>query len=147
MMSGNVADKHDVYSEQGDAKESSGSALRHQSSKGHSEPMDQVHLVTSSSRDGLNHAALGGKEAVILSSQQKCLNYLCNYLRQICLQEDKRIGSNMLKRSPLFFLTQIWSVEHQLCKSNLEQLMNMKYSLNQLVNICQISQGPVGEYL
>ena len=87
------------------------------------------------------------REPNVLTMQQKCLNYLSNYLKQICHLEDDRLSSNMLKNSPLFFLCQIWEVEHQLSKSQLDHLLNMKYSLSNLINVCQIQESPISQFL
>jgi len=70
-----------------------------------------------------------------LTSAQKCLNYLTNFLRVICLQDDQISSMYIIKSSSLFFVSQHSMLVHSLNKDCLEQKYCMKHSLEKLLNL------------
>jgi hypothetical protein len=142
VLSGNIIDRFEVFPES--VGQSGGLGAGSQKTKqtensvgagSEEEPEDE--LVVESK----------GQVTVELTSSQRCLNYLCNYLNVICVQEDALSGETLLKRSALFFSSQLFSVEHTLNRNRLEQKFNMKHSLNNVINVYLVQQNPVEQYL
>lgn len=75
------------------------------------------------------------KESGHLTSNQKSLNYLCNFLKQLSLVEDRIFGGTILKKSQVFFVANVLQVDHLLTQSKLELLLSMKHCLNDIMNV------------
>lgn len=82
-----------------------------------------------------------------LNQQQKGLNYLVNFLQQLCFVEDDLSSSRILKHNQLLQFTLNAQVELNQRKKELVQLFNMKYALGHLINIYDIRKTPINMYL
>jgi hypothetical protein len=82
-----------------------------------------------------------------LSQTQKCLNYLSNFLQQLCQQEDILSSNKILKRSPLFNFIQKLYVEDQRKKLLLKQKVNLQHAMEHCLNVHQIQNTPVDHIL
>lgn len=96
----------------------------------------------------LHTAGGGGSGATrVLSASQRGLNYLINYLSQICDQEDILSSNRVLKQCPLFYFGQMAWVEYNLVRNAHLQRCNEQHAVQNLVNIYEIQQTTVQRYL
>ena len=82
-----------------------------------------------------------------LNQTQRCLNYLSNFLQQLCQQEDILSSHKILKQSPLFNFIQKLYVEDQRKKLFLKQKVNLEHAMDHCLNVHQIQNTPVDHIL
>lgn len=125
-MSGNIVDQIDIY---------------HQAAKNES---PQLHTQASFDNDsptisGRNETFRSTHRASQqLTQPQRCLNYLSNYLKQVCQQEDMFSSNRILKESYLFFFIQLVQVNHHQSKCFLSQKFNLKYAMEHDINVYEV---------
>ena len=87
------------------------------------------------------------KEAGGLTSNQRCLNYLTNFLRQVGQQDDLLSSMRILKNSSLFFASHFQAVRHLKQKGNIDHRYMLKHSLSNVLNVYEIQQTQTKLYL
>jgi len=91
VMSGNIVDQIDIYHQ----------AVKNESPQLHTQASFDNDSPTISGRNETFRSTQRGSQQ--LTQPQRCLNYLANYLKQVCQQEDIFSSNRILKESYLFF--------------------------------------------
>jgi hypothetical protein len=91
VMSGNIVDQIDIYHQ----------AVKNESPQLHTQASFDNDSPTISGRNETFRSTQRATQQ--LSQPQRCLNYLSNYLKQVCQQEDIFSSNRILKDSYLFF--------------------------------------------
>ena len=127
VLSCNVPDSVDIYQSN---SQQQGAGL-----KGAAEP-GQEQLEGPTAKLG-KHSSYQ-KEHVGLSQQQKCLNYLANYFRELCQLENRLCSDFILKNSALFFFSQAEMMKFESLKQLNEKRQSLRYALQNKMNIYTI---------
>lgn len=72
-----------------------------------------------------------------------CLNYLINFLSQICSVEDGLTSVRVINRNNLFFFSQMQFMNLTNMKNRQMQLCNIQFAMTNLINVYELQEKSV----